>query len=291
MLHIRSVEANITPHLENRQVGEGVPVETISDRLRKVLGEERSPWKWAEQVVLSTGAMSRLLKDGMPDPVKLIPAVRVENLSLGWLLDGYGSPFVVSAMPTDGDSAQLLATMLDDEPDSAVLLAWCEQGFTVVVHTPVIAEHAGKSYAYRQTTIIGGGAPGLQTRAVVDAFAARQQNTWRKVGPYLAASQIKLPAPEWAALASGYMGNYALFGEGLVGGLAIDADPYQSQSQPAGQGHWSDPPLATASGIAEPSSTDAFAPEMEEMIKTFSRLSSYDRHAALRMLKGLHSRK
>jgi len=287
MLHIWSVETNITPDLEKQQVGEGVPVETISDRLRKVLGEERSPWKWAEQVLLSTGAISRLLKDSVPDPAKLIPAIRVENLSLTWLLDGYGAPFIVAALPTDRAAAQLLDTMLADEPDSAVLVAWSDHGYTVVVHTPVIAEHAGKSYSYRQTNILGGAAPGPQTRAVVDAFAARQHNTWRKVGPYLAASQIYLPTPEWAALASGYMGNYALFGEDLIGGLAIDADPYQSQIQPAGQGHWSDPRPATANGVTE----DSFGPEMDDLVKTFSRLNSYDRHAALRMLKGLHSAK
>lgn len=286
-----SVEANITPHLENLQVGEGVPVETISDRLRKVLGEDRSPWKWADQVLLSAGAIGRLLKDSVPDPAKLIPAIRFENLSLNWLLDGYGAPFVVAAPPTDQAAAQLLATMLEDEPDSAVLQAWCEQGFSVVVHTPVIAEHAGKSYAYRQTTIVGGGAPGAMTRGVVDSFAKRQHNTWRKVGPYLAASQIYMPAPEWAALASGYMGNYALFGEGLVGGLAIDADPYQSRSEPAGQGEWSDPPTAPVQRVAEPpaASSDAFAPDMEDLVKTFRRLNTFDRYAALRMIKGLHS--
>jgi hypothetical protein len=81
------------------------------------------------------------------------------------------------------------------------------------------------------------------------------------------------------------MGNYALFGEGLVGGLAIDADHYQSQPQPAGQGHWSDPPLSTANGVAE----DSFGPEMDDLVKTFRRLNAYDRHAALRMLKGLNS--
>lgn len=285
VLHIWSVKTNITPDLEKQQVGEGVPVETISDRLRKVLGEERSPWKWAEQVLLSAGAISRLLKDGVPDPAKLIPAIHVENLSLTWLLDGYGAPFIVAAPPTDRASAQLLDTVLADEPDSAVLVAWSDHGYTVVVHTPVIAEHAGKSYSYRQTTILGGAAPGLRTRAVVDTFAARQHNTWRKVGPYLAASQIYLPTPEWAALASGYMGNYAIFGEGLVSGLAIDADPYQSPSTPAGQGHWSDPQPATGNGVAD----DAFGPEMDDLVKTFSRLNSYDRHAALRMLKGLHS--
>lgn len=288
MLHIWSVETNITPDLEKQQVGEGVPVETISDRLRKVLGEERSPWKWAEQVLLSPGAIGRLLKGSMPDPAKLVPAIRVENLSLTWLLDGYGAPFVVAALPTDLAAAQLLDSMLADEPDSAVLFAFSDHGYTVVVHTPVIAEHAGKSYSYRQTTILGGAAPGAKTRAVVDAFAARQHNTWRKVGPYLAASQIYMPTPEWAALASGYMGNYALFGEGLVGGLAIDADPYLAEQPRApGQGHWSDPIPANA--VAEPSATESFGPEMDDLIKTFRRLNTYDRHAALRMLKGLNS--
>lgn len=266
-------------------MGEGVTVETISDRLRKVLGEERSPWKWAEQVLLSAGAIGRLLKDGVPDPAKLVPAIRVENLSLTWLLDGEGAPFIVAAPPTDRAAAELLATVLDDEPESAVLIAWCEQGFTVVVHTPVSAEHAGKSYSYEQATIIGGGAPGRQTRAVVDNFAARPHNTWRKVGPYLAASQIYLPTPEWAALASGHMGNYALFGEDRAGGLAIDADPYQFHQQTAEHSYQADLPHAAANGVAE----DSFSPDMDELIKTFRRLNAYDRHAALRMLKGLSS--
>jgi hypothetical protein len=259
-----------------------VPAETISDRLRKVIGANRSPWKWAEQVLLSAGAMGRLLKDGMPDPVKLVPAMRMENLSISWLLDGYGAPFVVAAPPTDHDAAQLLATILDDEPDSAVLVAWCEQGFSVVVHTPVSAESGGKSYAYRQTTILGGAAPGVRTRAIVEDFAARPQNTWRKVGPYLSVSRIYMPPAEWAALASGYMGNRALFGDDLASGLALEADPYRPEAT------WPDR-QRLVTGVAEPPPADTFGPEMDELIQTFRRLSSFDRHAALRMLKGLHS--
>lgn len=269
-------------------MGERVPVETVSDRLRKVLGEDRSPWKWAEQVLLSDGAIGRLLKGSLPDPSKLIPAIRVENLSLNWLLDGHGAPFIVATLPSDAAAAELLDRVIGDEPDSGLLVAWCEQGFTVVVHTPVIAEHAGKSYSYRQATIIGGAAPGPLTRAVVDRFAARSHNTWRKVGPYLAVSQIYMPAPEWAALASGYMGNYALFGEGLVSGLALDADPYQTPGKRTDDA-WPATQRPAVGRIAEPAAAESFSPEMEAMIHTFRRLNSYDQHAALRMLKGLHS--
>lgn len=46
--------------------------------------------------------------DLMPGSEKLIPIIKAENLSISWLLEGKGSPFLVNSCPTDDEGYALL---------------------------------------------------------------------------------------------------------------------------------------------------------------------------------------
>ena len=50
----------------------------------------RKPFVWNRSVHLSNGAVQRMNQGKWPDPAKLVPACRIENVSLTWLLEGRG---------------------------------------------------------------------------------------------------------------------------------------------------------------------------------------------------------
>lgn len=218
VLHIRSVKANITPHLENPQVGQGPSEETISSRLERLL-DGRSPWKWAERVQLNAGTIGRMLKNNkLPDPAALVPAMRIENLSLNWLLDGMGKPHPVAVPVDDAEATQWISSILDEDMSAEVLVVYCSQGFTPVLHARVQAESKAGAYTYRSTTIIGG-APGKNTIAAIQHYAEQYID---KRGETRIRS-IEVRDTIWHQLASGELGNYALFGEDGKGGLYAES--------------------------------------------------------------------
>ncbi len=58
--------------------------------------------------------MSRLWQGSAPDPGNLVPAIRMERLSLSWLIDGQGSPFYVAVPVDDADASKMLLEIVGD---------------------------------------------------------------------------------------------------------------------------------------------------------------------------------
>lgn len=276
MLHIWSVAVNITPHSENSQVGIAMPADAINDRLRQVL-DGRSPWKWGESVLLSAGTIGRLLKGSLPDPEKLVPAIRIENLSLTWLVDGLGTPFLTVTPQSDSEAASWINSNMEDEEEREILVVYCDEGFMPIIHSLVEVEVPKVGvYHYRAVTALSGGALGPK---VLEAI-----NRWSIDGDNLHGSRvasINLPAMGWRLFAHGVLGNYRLFGEDGNSGLyaearpqfAVDVKPYLSQR-------------ANFLQISEPTQT-YLEPDRVAVLSMYESLSSDDQRAARRMLEGL----
>jgi hypothetical protein len=75
----------------------------------------RKPYTWAQSVALSRGAIHRLQNGSFPDPEKLVPACRVENISLSWWLDGIGAPYIVYIAANAHEHAVIATTSFADE--------------------------------------------------------------------------------------------------------------------------------------------------------------------------------
>lgn len=228
----------------------------------------RSPWKWGESVRLSSGAISRLMTGRFPDPEKLVPACRIENLSLTWLIEGRGMPYCVATPADDVEAASILGQVFADEPQTNLLVAYTETSYTVIVWMPVQAQtQDGKPYNYNATTILGGGVAGPDTMEVIEANYSFTGVEYCRA--------LRLERDKWRALASGLMGNHDVFGEG---GLLEQST----------RGHA--PPITLRNGwdqVREYGSIQWQDSDERAAMAILRALEKPDRSAALRMLKGL----
>lgn len=260
---------NITPYSEGTQVGEGYLGKDLPERLEWLL-QGRSPWKWADSVQLSSGAMQRLLKGHFPDPEKLIPASRIENFSLTWFVEGRGTPYGIAHPVDDDDAATILQLLLTDEPDTDLLICYCDKGYTVIAWTLVQTQTTdGKPYQYNATTILGGGAAGPRTIATIREMKHPFTGVHRN-------RSLQLERAEWHNLAQGLIGNHKIFGDG----------GYVSRST---KGHQ---PVEMHIRYPEVRESIQWADSQETAaLRILRDLNTPDRLAALRMLKGLRDAK
>jgi len=178
------------------------PENPIAQRLLSVLNG-RTPSAWGASVGLSKGTMSRLWQGSAPDPGKLVPAIRMERLSLSWLIDGQGSPFYVAVPVDDADASKMLLEIVGDEPNTNIYVCYCRHGFAIVLTTPATMERpdAGSIY-YIATTVLGGHAVGVETIHWVKTYI-----------PQTPVAIFEMPVGDWVRLATGRMGNHELFVE------------------------------------------------------------------------------
>lgn len=266
--------------MESPQVGEVAPEETIADRLEKLL-DRRSPWKWGERVLLNDGTIGRMLKNKLPDPAALVPAIRIENLSLNWLLDGMGKPHPVAAPIDDAEASRWIRTTLDEDDSAEILLLYSDEGFTPVLHSAVQAECKAGKYTYRATTIIGGAAHGAAT---IDAIR-RYAHPMASNPDGSRVRSVEIPGMAWRLLAWGYLGNNKLFGDTGQGGLYADS---RAEIGAANQRPYSVVARNLRDEVAD-GPTLWLDETQREAQAAFAGLNPTDRAAALRMLKGLLS--
>lgn len=192
----------------------------VARRLELVLAG-RSPWQWAKRVLLSNGSITRLWQGSIPDLGRMTPAIRIERLSITWLHDGSGPPFPVACPGSDSACVDLFRTLCAEQPNAQVCVCRSADRVTVLMHWPVHAVHLTTSkagtketaYDYRATIVIGGGSVGNATLRAV--------RTIEETGTPVAL--LDMPHADWLRLASGYLGNYELFGDKNTHGLLAQA--------------------------------------------------------------------
>lgn len=259
--------------------------ELMETRLDVVLSG-RKAYAWAEQVGLSSGTMNRLKKGQFPDPEKLVPACRIENLSLSWLIDGMGSPYLVHAHADDRSAARTLLDHLQDEPGWHVFVLRSNLGWAPVLHQPVEATTAdGTVYRYRAVEVIAGPC-GQETAQVIvapptDAAPGLDRGD---IGAAARVTYATVDDTTYASVVEGRVGTHALFGIGEnISGIAARAQHALTDGYPNAWRTFS---------LGWPSAEDGEAvtrltPQQRELLKHYAKLGESDRDAVLRMVRGL----
>lgn len=185
-------------------------------RLEFVLdGRKRTPWGAA--LGLNKGTMGRIGKGHIPGPDLLIPIGRAERVSLSWLIDGAGAPFLITREETDS----AMATLLDALFDESWRITLCTDGARVVVvlTQPGQIEVNGEMRDYIITEVLVGPC-GRKVLLTLDRHASECR-------------LLHLPAAELSRLSAGLMGNRALHEQiaqaevvpiNQLGELCADAD-------------------------------------------------------------------
>lgn len=242
---------------------------SVSDRFTRVL-RGRTPSRWANWLGISQGTLSRLKAGELPDPEKLTAACRAENLSLSWLLDGLGTPYLVNIAIDHRDAVRSLEQLFDDEV-WFVLLVTAGQAATIVLHQSASVVLKDGSCEYRASVVLGG---------CYDAHSAVEQlglltDFSRPV------QSLEVTAEQRARLAAGYMAATELFGwRDEPGGLAAAAITYAPVMSPA------EMTFAMAS-VREPLADYGDAAEAERLMR---ELPEQHRPTVLQMLRGLIGR-
>lgn len=240
---------------------------SFDERLEVVLGD-RKIHPWGKQLGMTRGTIQRLKEGSFPDPEKLMPACRVENLSLSWLLYGIGTPYLVQVAVDAGDAMDRIEALWSDEP-WGMLVAHTDSNWTPVLHQPAqLLLPEGSSLEYRLVQVITGNIRGCEMR-VADRLSRE---------PTSNLGSVQLSNADWRRLAGGYMGPVELFGKKQLPGDNFLAEP--------------DPPLFSLPDIGEEAPKyDVLTEAEREATEIMSRLDRGDRDAALRMLRGLAVKK
>jgi hypothetical protein len=228
-------------------------------RLNLVL-RGRKPHPWGVSLGLKPATITRLKNGQFPDPEKLMPACRAENLSLSWLLYGIGTPYLIQVAVDPGDAMDRIHALWSDEPWS-MLIAHTNSSWIPVLHQPAaLLLPDGSTLNYRIVQVIAGAIKGCEAR-LADRLARE---------PISSVTSLELKEPDWRRLASGYMGSIELFEQTSTDhGLPTVLAP-------------------RALGLGEERSHYEVLTAAEREASLIMRnLDLGDRDAALRMLRGL----
>jgi hypothetical protein len=235
---------------------------SVAGRVADVL-RGRAPFRWATWVGLSNGTMSRLKEGGLPDPEKLAPACRAENLSLTWLVDGLGAPYLVHVVTNEDDAAHAIEQLLGEEAWSVLLVA-CRTRATIVLHQQASIELKRGRCDYTATAIVSG---------CYDASAVVRTIGGNGLPPRI----VHFDQAQWWRLATGHMSATELFGwPDEPGGLARLARAYDPADDVVDIGK-----ALNAVREYPPARYD------DELVRLANALEPADREVVLRMLRGL----
>ncbi len=232
----------------------------------------RKPSPWAEWVGLSQGTISRLKTGQLPNPDKLSIACRAENLSLTWLLEGIGAPYIVHNVTSTDEGTAHVRELIGEEEWRPLIVA-SARGSSLVLHMPGQARtEKGGTCDYRIVSVIGGD---YDARRVAELLGLDRS-------PIL--TSIEVDNDEWQRLATGYMGSTELFGSLGQPGLydvarregRYDVRLTESFRLPSTVVHL----------VREPPPPYGDIPP-DEVRALIAQLSESEREVVLRMLRGL----
>lgn len=175
---------------------------TASERLKLILAG-RKPFGWRKAVALSAGAMQRLSEGKFPDPEKLIPACRVENINLNWWLDGAGNPYFVYIAANPHHHTRIADQILADEPRLQPVV--CSNGadrYGAFIQPITSTSVDGIEYSYRAVSIIGGSPSEFLVEAMCEDHGVDR-----------AIHELPMTFEKLQRLASGEMGSYEFLRE------------------------------------------------------------------------------
>jgi len=165
----------------------------------------RLKYPFGSAIGLSRGTINRLFSDRFNASSDLLNAIRkYENISIDWLLNGWGEPYVVRHLVADSLGPMLLDAMIDGEP-----LDWSAYVFSDTDRTALVLRQPSQYYIsdraveYTQFEVLAGEL-GPQTYKVLEncQFARR----------YI----VKTNALTLQRLAIGMLGTFDLIGEGWL---------------------------------------------------------------------------
>lgn len=242
-----------------------------AERFRALL-LDRKAHPFGSSVQLNKSMVTRMTRGSLPDPEYLVPLLRIERVSMNWLLTGEGAPYTVNSYVGDVEAWQDLKAKLSDEPDAwNIYLAVSSAGWTVVLDQECSStSKAGDTYWYRSTEVTGG--------KVCGPVVARGIEHWARLK---AVRVLKLSVTHWTKLVTGQLGNAQLWG---LSGVPAVAEPQPLTDLSDVLPNYTE--MGEGRGVRE-GAAEYSTGEEKAMLRAFRSLTADERGVVVRMLAGL----
>ena len=158
----------------------------------------RQPYPFGEGAGINRGTISRVLKGNVPTHESLASLVRVENASISWLLEGKGSPYLVTYCQNDADCREMLDAWLEED-GWTLHLVMVNSLSSLILTQPGQFDNKGKMIDYTIIEILAGPMAEKTMDRIIEAQNNGHPVMTVRVSPTVATKIYK-----------GRMGTYAL---------------------------------------------------------------------------------
>lgn len=127
----------------------------LSERLRILLrGRKKHPW--AASLGISRGTADRMFRGEIPGHETLGLIMRAENISISWLTEGAGAPYLVRWFTTDEEALKYLDELLELQDWTVHRLTDGEKIDVLILYAPAEVEYKGTTVRYTEINVIAG---------------------------------------------------------------------------------------------------------------------------------------
>ncbi|WP_422134971.1 hypothetical protein [Endozoicomonas sp. ALD040] len=178
----------------------------FSERISAIL-HGRKLYPWAQALNISSGIARRIGQNVIPGSEILTAICRTENVSLNWLLDGRGNPYLIDRCDSDEVLAEQLAHHFED---CAYKVHLIHDGSDLVIELSEKAqlEYKGKCVDYVEYEYLTGSL-GEKTRKILLEQYKLDPNQW---------FDALLEPNSVQKLQKGVMGPFQLYGDDKIPG-------------------------------------------------------------------------
>lgn len=142
-----------------------------------------------------------------PSHETLVRIMRVENVSLSWLLGAKVPPFLRIVGVDATESADLLRMHLEDEAGWRVAMLTDGLDIAIVLHQPAAIEHDKNDIPYRAVAVLAGPHGAMTSKVLSDLRNGRID------------ASVALSRTDLQRVQSGHVGSWLLFGDTKSPGL------------------------------------------------------------------------
>ena len=196
-------------------------ITSFEDRLNFALGS-RKPTPWGKRIGLNSATTSGLFSGKQPGSEILSLIMRSENLSISWLLQGKGAPFLVDKAHSANQLNAQLAIIFEEHWEN-IYIANSPNGLTVVVVKQGQFDFKGTWINYPIIEVLSGPANEQTLEFLRDRS---KKGTTNNTLPVPMAYQIKLTENDSEKLSRGQIGTYILLGDDKKGGILSHPDGF-----------------------------------------------------------------
>lgn len=188
---------------------------SFSERLTDLLSG-RGKNAWGKVMGFNSSNITRMFRNEIPGYEILSAIMKMENVSLSWLLEGKGSPFLIDVQETAEGLAEMVEEHLKDGGWTDIYVTNAPNGVLVTLSQPGQYDYKGTAIDYRIIEVV----TGPLSEALVQLLEKAKAKVWLGT----------LEPADAQRIVNGEAGTFLLFGDDKHEGLLSHPDGLMGQT-------------------------------------------------------------